>query len=308
MTTENGTIQQDVSTESDLNERPLSARELMFEQISDKLDEQRQGQEVLVEIAETTDTATVNRLADDLQMLVRVKVNGKEEEKPLSEVLTGYQKNEAASERLRLAAVKEKDLDARELILRDNERQVQLQSQSSVIEDTDDEDLSLVINALVEGDNEAAVKALKSAINKGREPITTPQKIDEEALVGRVEQKMEGKKAWDTFLDKNPEFADEQSKERQYGDYLFAKKYQPLIEAGETSYHQALIDTATEVKGTFAQEPAVKTPREIKQERKLALDNLPIAVGARRNSAVVEVEETNSDIITQMRKGRNLPV
>lgn len=307
MTIENGTIQQDVSGEMDQQDRPLSARELMFEQIGNKIDDQRQEQVVVPDIAETTDTAD-KQVATDPQMLVRVKVNGKEEERPLADVLTGYQKNEAASERLRLAAAKEKDLNARELALQAIERQVQLQSQSSTDGDTDDSALDMAINALVEGDTETAKKALRDAINKGREPVTTPQAIDEDALIDRIEQKQEGKKAWETFLKDNPEFADDQSRERQYGDYLFKTKYSPKIEAGEISYHQALFDAADEVKNTFAAPISQKTALEIKQERKKALDVLPIASGARQVAAAAEQEETPASILAQMRKGRGLPV
>jgi hypothetical protein len=307
MENENGTIHEDVSNENaEKQDRPLSAREQMFEQISNKIDEQRQGEVVAEETTTTTDTANV-RVLNDPQMLVRVKVNGKELDKPLADVLTGYQKNEAASERLRQAATKEKELEAREKALLDNERQVQLQTQSSSDEDTDEVVLSALTN-LVDGDTETAAKLLRNAINKGRTTVTTPQAIDEDALIGRIEQKQEGKKAWDTFLSQNPEFANEQSKERQYGDYLFATKYRPLLESGELSYHQALMDTANEVKGTFAQPQATKTPREVKQERKQSIDNLPIASGARQSGAAQEQEETHSSIITQMRKGRGLPV
>lgn len=307
MDKETGTIQQDVSSDSGTQDqqRPLTARELMFEQIGNKIDEERQGQEVEGDTTETTDQAG-KQVVDDLQMLVRVKVNGKEEEKPLAEVLTGYQKNEAASERLRLAAAKEKDLAAREKALND---QIQLQSQLSADTDTDDDDLDQALSAIVEGNTDAAKQALRNAINKGRTvPDTTPQVIDEDALAQRIEQKQEVKKDWDTFLKANPEFANANSKERKYGDYLFNTKYAPLIEAGETSYHQALLDTANEVKGTLAQPAAPKTPRDLKLERKQSIDNLPIAAGARQTGAAAEAEETHGDIITQMRKGRNLPV
>lgn len=305
MENETGTIQQDVSTGSSTEERPLSARDLMLEQIGNKIDDQRQGQEVDGGTTETTNTAE-KQVVDDLQMLVRVKVNGKEEEKPLADVLTGYQKNEAASERLRLAAAKEKDLEAREKAL---DAQIQAQSQLSSNTDTDDDgDLDQALAAIIEGNTEVAKKALRDAINKGRTPITTPQAIDEDALAGRIEQKQEVKKDWDLFLSKNPEFADANSKERQYGDYLFNTKYAPLVEAGEVSYHQALFDTANEVKSTLAQPATTKTPRDIKLERKQSIDNLPIAAGARQTEATAEQEESHGDIITQMRKGRNLPV
>jgi hypothetical protein len=307
MENETGTIQQDVSSDGSTQDqqRPLTARELMFEQIGNKIDEERQGQEVEGGTIETTDQAG-KQVVDDLQMLVRVKINGKEEERPLAEVLTGYQKNEAASERLRLAAAKEKDLAGREKALND---QIQLQGQLSTEADTgDDDDLDQALNAIVEGNTDAAKQALRNAINKGRAPVTTPQAIDEDALAQRIEQKQEVKKDWDTFLKANPEFADDKSKERQYGDYLFNTKYAPLIEAGEISYHQALLDTANEVKSTLTQPAATKTPREIKLERKQSIDSLPIAAGARQTGAAAEQEETHGDIITQMRKGRNLPV
>lgn len=307
MENESGTIQQDVSSDSGTQDqqRPLTARELMFEQIGNKIDESRQGQEVDDGTTETTDQ-TEKQVVDDLQMMVRVKVNGKEEEKPLAEVLTGYQKNEAASERLRLAAAKEKDLAAREKALND---QIQMQSQLSAETDTDDDDdLDQALNAIVEGNTDAAKQALRNAINKERTPSTTPQVIDEDAIAQRIEQKQVVKKDWDTFLTANPEFADANSRERQFGDYLFNTKYAPLIEAGDISYQQALLDTANEVKSTLTQPAATKTPREIKLERKQSIDNLPIAAGARQTGAAAEQEETHGDIITQMRKGRNLPV
>jgi hypothetical protein len=311
MENENGTIQQDVSTE-EKQERPLSNRELMLEQIGSRIDGERQEQEVapVVQTVEvTTEPAGPKVVEDPASVMVRVKINGKEEEKPLADVLAGYQKNEAASERLRQVAVKEKELSAKEQELEEIKRQIQLQTAQSSDEDTD-EVLRTAVSALVEGDLDTATKALQEAISKGRTPqvVTTPQRVDEDALVDRVEQKLDGKKAWGTFLENNPVFADENSRERKYGDFLFETKYDALMRSGEISYQQALIEVAKEVKETLAPPPPQKTAREVKQERKQSLDVLPIAAGARQAGAVEEKEETHASVISDMRKSRGLPV
>lgn len=56
----------------------------------------------------------------------------------------------------------------------------------------------------------------------------------------------ENNKTWIAFTDSNPIFADANSKQRKYGDYLFDTEYSEKIKSGELSYSQALNKIAAE--------------------------------------------------------------
>lgn len=65
-------------------------------------------------------------------------------------------------------------------------------------------------------------------------------------------------KTWANFIKSNPVFADTNSKQRQYGDYLFNTIYNQQIENGEISYQEALNKVAKEVYSSY---PASKTEK-----------------------------------------------
>lgn len=302
-----GAIQQDVSTEVNEDAQPteqmLSPREIAMQEISQQLleVEQAAGFGIPDEVKEPEPAKLPNVLADDqlAGVKVKVKVEGVEVELPLSEVTKGYQKDSVASRRLAEAAEERKKLEQWEVDLKARESLLISGDSSSSAQNTGDMDTQVkaAIAALVEGDEITATEALKAIIGNGRQETTHPV-IDEDAIIAKAETRLENKRAWDDFVGTNPAFADETSKQRQYGDYLFNLVYSPLVAAGEISYREALVKTADEVNQVFVPQPA-PTPRQKKEERKKGIDNIPVAAGARsvNNQAQPKsVEETLEDM------------
>jgi hypothetical protein len=307
-------IQSDVSkVEEDVVEEVLSPRELAMQEIAEQIASQQAPAPVVEEVEEKpAPSATMV----DSDMRVKVKVDGQELELPLSEVTKGYQKDAVASRRLAQAAEERKMLDARQRELEERENRLTASPSATPVDGDADVDAQIkaAMSALVDGDEDAATEALKAVI-KGR-GTTTPQVIDEEALVARAAQRIEEKriveenaKAWEEFTGTSPAFADETSKERQYGDYLFHTKYGPLLEAGEISYREALTQAAEEVTAVFQPqipETVPANPRQQKEDRKKSIDNLPVA-GARATRTAPAVETTD-DVLAEMRRERGQPV
>lgn len=308
-----GTIQRDVSEEE--KQQVVSRRDIALAGIEERLEQQEQDQKPVT----TEEVVLVN---DPAKLKVRVKVDGKEEERLLSDVVAGYQKNEVASERLRQASQKQRELETREKALLEQEQQIKLSSvepsSSGDANLSDDDQLDAALQSLVNGDTESAAKALREVIGKGRQETTPP--VDKQQIVDAVKKDLEAGDTWTDFLQNNPEFCvefDNQgqeivTKERKYGDFLFVSKYGPQVESGQLSYREALDATAKEVREIFTPSstatPLVTSGREERQKRKETIDNLPIAAGARGAGPTVEKEETTSSIIQEMRKGRGLPV
>jgi hypothetical protein len=308
-------IQQDVSEDAGGSNKGeqgaevvLSARDLAMREISGQLTTSRAEERGAVPIVETP--------PPKLDQMVKVKIDGQEMELPLSEVTKGYQKDAVASRRLSQAADERRQLEELKQELEARERALAQGSLSSASLDDDldvDSQLKAVMSAMVEGDEEKAAAAMKLILS-GRQQ-TTP--IDEEAIIAKAEARItartaehqaeaERKSAWNEFVGSNAEFAEETSKQRQYGDFLFDSKYAPLIQSGELSYRQALQQTAEEVAGMFDNNQTVVTPRQQKEERKKAIDNLPIA--SARAVQKTAAPKSAEDIINEMRRGRGQPV
>ncbi len=302
-------------------EAELSPRELAMQEIEAQLSQQGAPEPEEAKQAEPAPSAALPEiLAEDQldKVRVRVKVDGQVVEMPLSEVAKGYQKDAVASRRLDQAAEERKALDALKKQLEERERQLAA-AKAPPSSEQDDEDVEAQIkaamSALVDGDEEKATNAIKSVF-KGRREAATPT-IDEEALVAKAAQRIEEKrttednaKAWDEFVNSNAAFADETSKERQYGDYLFNTVYGPKVEAGELSYREALSKAAQDVTTVFHPQPQQQQPqpsaRQQKEQRKAAIDNLPVA-GARAVRQP-ETEQTTDDVLAEMRASRGQPV
>jgi hypothetical protein len=314
-------IQQDVSNGGNdsgaVTDEILSPRELAMMEISGQIEEQRTDNPSPFTVGDRgKPESEPDALADTQpeQIKVKVKVDGQEVELPLSEVTKGYQKDAVASRRLAEAAEERKKLEAFKLELDERERTMAqgALSNASLDDDTDvDAQIAAAVKHMVEGDEAEASEMLKSILKKGRQS-TTPVSIDEDAIIAKAEARLEEKRAvverasaWDEFIASNPDFANETSKQRQYGDYLFDSVYAPQIQSGELSYREALQKTAQDVTDVF--NPGQPTPRQQKEERKKAIDNLPVASGA-RSGKVQETAATTDDVLKEMMASRGQPI
>lgn len=346
---EDDAIQTDVSTQHQpqhgAGEEVLSARDLAMQEIDNQLESQRVDQVVVVSVkgqmeesaSAPSETPALPEILSDEHLdkvKAKVKLDGQEVELPLSEVIKGYQKDAVASRRLAEAAEERRRLEALQReVEAERERQKAAKGAQTPSPKTDpveaggddgdvDAQIKAAMSALVDGDEETATKALKSLLKGRRDeghPQTTPQ-IDEEAIIAKAQERTrealaqeraqeDNQKAWQEFVGSNEAFADDQSKERQYGDYLFNTKYIPMLQAGEISYREALSKTAEEVNAVFRPAPSESSStstRQQKEERKKAIDNLPVA-GARAVRQAPK-EETADDVLTEMRQARGQAV
>ncbi len=306
----------------------LSDRELMLQQIDEQLANAPKmliaGQEPAKEQdkdQQLSAGADTDDAGEKKPLMVKVKVDGVEQEMPIDDVVKGYQKDAAASKRLQQAAEKERELEQQRAEL----EQLRAQIQSSQVNnqpsgqgsDADDIDQQIedAMSAIAVGDDEKATELMKVLI-KGRGKATATQQIDIDALKQSVKQELELERAasereltFKSFLDDNPEFADATSPQRKYGDYLFQTRLAAQIESGEISYQEALDEAAAEAKRIYGSaEPGqgatgkTESTTKSKQERKQAIDNVPIAGG--RAAKAAQTPETVDDAITEMRKMR----
>lgn len=131
--------------------------------------------------------------------MVKVKVNGKEMEVPESQVIASYQKDQAASEKLRFASeqVKEAERIRKEL----DQREARLKAQESAPPKPDIKEAIMQYNqALIDGDVETAA-SLYEQINAGNK-VPDYERLKEEAAEEatnrlRAEQRKDNAIAWD---------------------------------------------------------------------------------------------------------------
>jgi hypothetical protein len=300
-------------------EAPKSERDLALAEIEAELEQQPRlevlsaDEEDAPKKSERREAPEVLDEADYGTVKVKVKVDGQEVLMPLAEVAKGYQKDAVASRRLEQAARERQELEAFRRQLAEQEqrltqaRQVPLSPEGDAGDDLEAQ-IKAAMSALIDGDEEQAAQALRKVV--GRQAATPA--IDEDAIIAKAEARIEAKRqeaenadAWREFVDSNPAFADETSKQRQYGDYLFNTVYGPKLEAGELSYREALRAAAQDVATVFQGEPEAPA-RSVREERKQRIDNLPTA-GAR---AVRQAPKSESveDVLEDMRRMRGQPV
>lgn len=323
---ENDAIQEDApevekDQQQDQQDAPLSERDLAMREIEAQVAAQRpyqplsgeedaEPEQEKPEIPDVLDEAAYDRVK------VKVKIDGQTVEMPLSEVARGYQKDSVASRRLEQAARERQELEAirNELAERESRLTATKMQQQPPSAETDaglDEQIKAAMAALIEGDEEEATKALREVLGRKGQPATPA--IDEEAIIAKAEARIEQRRveaenasAWRDFLDTNPAFADEASRERQYGDYLFNTVYGPKMQAGELSYREALVNAAQEIQSLFHVGSSAPQVRNEREERKAKIDNLPTA-GARAVSKPKQAESIE-DILEEMRRERGQPV
>ena len=300
-------------------EAPKSERDLALAEIEAELEQQPRlevlsaDEEDAPKKSERREAPEVLDEADYGTVKVKVKVDGQEVMMPLAEVAKGYQKDAVASRRLEQAARERQELELFRRQLAEQEQRLSQARQAPLSPEGDAGDdleaqIKAAMSALIDGDEDQAAQALRKVV--GRQAATPA--IDEEAIIAKAEARIEAKRqeaenadAWREFVDSNPAFADETSKQRQYGDYLFNTVYGPKLEAGELSYREALRAAAQDVATVFQGEPEAPA-RSVREERKQRIDNLPTA-GAR---AVRQAPKSESveDVLEDMRRMRGQPV
>ena len=306
----------------DAVEEILSERDLMMLEIEQQLSGEISDEEITVTQPVVVEGKSLSSKALTDETLVAVKIDGKEELLPLSKVTEGFQKASVGSKRLEQAAELKRSLDAREqgltakeLALAEKEKLLS----TPVINNDDDGDvdiddqLSILTEALVEGDNDAAKEVLKGLIKTGDKPVVAAPVVDVEAIATDVASRVSSAQAekaaqddallaWSEFEKTNNSFSNPESKERKMGDYIFDTVYGPQMQAGEISYREALSKTAEDVFEHYPLKEPVKDAATLRAEKKAAIVNLPTA--SSRAAKIVDREETPDEIVASMAADR----
>ncbi len=242
---------------------------------------------------------------------MKVKMDGEERVLTAAEVVAGFQKNAVASERLRMAGVKQKELAEKESDLLQREAAL-----SAVVPPSSDAEQALqqVLEELVEeGDIGSAKDKLAQILKEtGRHAVTTRADVVQRQL---DPAEITVNPMFEDFLETHPEFAPVEvngtlvdSKARQLGDVIFIRDYDPLITAGKLGYREALEQTAADVAKILS--PAVELQQLSRNEEALArkekIDNLPVASARASLTSDDAEDESPAAIIASMRKARGL--
>ena len=319
-------IQSDVEMDEGLEkqERPLSARDQMLEQLGE-----RRELELTGGISDEDETpaakaapaaARVQGVAEGDDPMVKGVIDGEEQDLPLAAVVKGYQKDSAGSKKLEEAARLKKELDERQVALDAQEQQFKRQMEESAIVDQDededeDDDLVATLDSFVEnGDSAQTAAMIRKTIERALKKATPT--LGKEDLSAAVEAKLEEDRQKRAREDAAEEHARANADFLQnYGDIV--KDPRALAAANTTFYAkldegksitEAMAEAGAETKEWLGGNRA-STARETKNQRKAAMDSLP-QVGARVKPKVDadNEPESPSDIIKEMRRQRNLPV
>lgn len=298
-------IQTDVN-EHEEEERPLSAREQMMEQMGARREQELLG---AVEPAEEEPEVKKEVPADNL---VKVVLDGEEKELPLSEVVKGFQKDSVASRRLEEAAQRQKELDEKEANLLALEEQLKLQT--AVEEEEEGDDLTSAIENLIENaDAEQTALAIRKEVERALKkatPTASQSEIDKavETKLAEEEAKREKERIDSEHKTANESFAKNYPEVVADPDLLAAanRRYYAKVNEGK-SISQAMDEAGKETLDWLNGQRG--TRRDTLRERKQQITSLPMT-GARSVSQQDEDNkpQSKSDIIAEMRRQRGLTV
>lgn len=244
--------------------------------------------------------------ASDRQM-VKVKVDGVEQELPLEEVVKGYQIDAAARKRLEEAALQKKELEQKERELAEREAKLHGNDDGGVPSGTPDESTvetaRALVERLVEGDIDEAVEMLAQVI--GGKPTAAAPAVDESKISEMISQaeaqreyEREMKSAKQLFdseygeINKDPHLA-------KVANDIFAAE----LQAGKlpTEAAKAAGDGTREWLRQLSGGPAPAASAD-RTARKQTIDTLPSAGG--RSVSTQAGTETTADVIADMRRSR----
>lgn len=231
----------------------------------------------------------------------RVKIDGEEQEVPLSEILRGYQKDSAASRRLEEASRRQKELDEREDRLREHEARLSNTPETQATQQMA-ADPGAFLDALYEGDREKAAKLLND-LGIGRQQTATQEQINPSEVAALVKQQIAVDSAFETF-------------KRDFQDVLkdpylvkIADQFLDEERASGTPEAEAIIQAGKRTQDwvrKFAP-PAQDLSRADKLHRKEGMTRMPTANAARSGTQTpVDEDSYRKEAINDLLNKRNL--
>lgn len=239
-------------------------------------------------------------VAADPGQTVRVKVDGQEMELPISEVVKGYQKDATADKRLKEAALRLQEIEAREAALAEAAtRQIpSVQTDESLREKA-----QRIIDAMYEGDTSSAVESLVDAMSAGTPAASV---VDDAKLMEAAQRALqqqvfdrEFSEARDMFvknhadLNNNPTLA-----------AMVNQHYNAAIDAGHlpvAATNEAVRQVREFVSSLTGQAGVGSTNR---QERKQNYDTITPAAGRVESGSRQADDNSPAAVIAQMRAAR----
>lgn len=244
-------------------------------------------------------------------LTVRTKVDGIEQDVPLSDILRSYQKGAAADKRLEEATRLLREAEARAAISPVPAPAVQ--AAPAVVQASDEMvgKAKEALSKLYEGDEDAAAQMLAQMMTDSKgAPVATPASPDIDELTTALEQRLAVKSAFATIQTDYPDVLSDPDL-----DTLTVSKARAK-EAGGMSRDQAMLEAAHDVYKLLGRKPArrpaadpVPTTRDEKLARKAELDALETA-NASSSAATTHEDSSPSAVIAAMaasRLGQSMP-
>lgn len=308
------TIQEDVSEESEavVNEadnQAVDVRADAIEALADKREAEilaESGEDASDEsdeaVEEPTDDEEVVQEETEKEPMVKVKVDGEEQELPLSEVIKNYQKEATADKRLREAAEERHRLEQlRNEIEQERSKPVEEEQLPDNDADlTDAERIAAAFDNLSYGTDDEKAEAsreLKALLGRSDNPTIPVEQITQQAAQQAIYQ-MQYQEAEKRFLEGYQDIVSDPTLYQ-----MAANEYSKQLQNAET-YEQAFTAAGDAVRQWKDKLIGGASKTSSRMELKQNLPKEPNKLGSRVESAPVEKEETPSDIIAAMARAR----
>lgn len=243
--------------------------------------------------------------------LVKVKVDGEEQELPLSEVIKSYQKDSAASKRLQEAT---RLLQIAEQQANNIAKQPHQENNSDNANEPDPDkkegrlaSIKGAFSKLYEGDEEGAAEEMLRLLDQGANTATQPR-IDPAQIAAQVRQQLAVESAYGQVQSDYPELFSDTERGIVLGKETFARLN--AKEAQGIPRSLALQESAEEVAALFGiqkgrqQTAPARTARDTKLERKANLD-IPESANVVAGNKQSHAEAPNvSSVIKEMAAAR----
>lgn len=296
----NDTIDNDVSEEDTVGDESNAERLSAVDAIAARreaeiLDESGENETDIDEDDDIDEKELDNDKKSLDEQLINVKIDGEAFDLPLSEVISGYQKNAVASERLRAATERLKEVERRE---------AELSSKSNVSEslpdsidngEGDNSEAKRIYDQLFFGDDDDGVKVIDELLQRrGQDPTINSEQVVSQAKE-QVLLTIQYNDALERFKQNYPDIVQD--------DFLAEKAMSLLNEAAAQS---KTYDEAFTKVGDDTMLWVNKYRQGDRQQRKAGLEDEPTRRSVRADRPPPKKEETIADVIAEMRKSRGL--
>jgi len=320
-------IQKDVDSEVQ-EEESLTRQQSEIERIAEKVHEDHETEGTFSEEEEVFDEqllgASVPLVKKGESWYATAKVNGEAVDVEWDEVLAQYQKNSSADKRLQEAAERQRELEQYEARLNayrsDLEAQTRQPSSDAGNEQSPSSDATDALyeqyhDALFQGDESKASSLLKKIrANESQSPQVDVNSIIERTKAEMREEEKQArergyelrrKQAVDMFQTEFPDIA-EDSYRLAVADRRSAELYQENPTRDPWDIMHECGEFAREWIKQDEEKMGGNPVEEVRQERKQDMEEVT-PKNVRASIGEDEVELTYSDIISEMRQGRNQP-